>query len=69
MMCAEAPRLGSQLDGKSRNSFSDVDFEERLKAVRRYTFFVTPLLFLIKTSNVNFCLFTHYSGQHLSRRR
>ncbi|KAH1240077.1 hypothetical protein GmHk_07G018042 [Glycine max] len=31
----KAPRLSSQLDGKSRNDFLDVDFEERLKAVRR----------------------------------
>lgn len=37
MIWAEAPRLSSQLDGKSRNDFLDVDFEERLKAVRRYT--------------------------------
>lgn len=37
MACAEAPRLSSQLDGKSRNDFLDVDFEERLKTVRRCT--------------------------------
>lgn len=34
-LSSQAPRLGSQLDGKSRNNFSDVDFEERLKAVKR----------------------------------
>jgi len=37
MVCAEAPRLSSQLEGKSRNDFLDVDFEERLKTVRRCT--------------------------------
>ncbi|KAH1240079.1 hypothetical protein GmHk_07G018042 [Glycine max] len=34
-LSSQAPRLSSQLDGKSRNDFLDVDFEERLKAVRR----------------------------------
>ncbi|KAL5160169.1 hypothetical protein HKD37_07G017750 [Glycine soja] len=38
-LSSQAPRLSSQLDGKSRNDFLDVDFEERLKAVRRYTSF------------------------------
>ncbi|KRH63344.1 hypothetical protein GLYMA_04G169700v4 [Glycine max] len=37
MIWVEAPRLSSQLDGKSRNDFLDVDFEEQLKAFRRYT--------------------------------
>lgn len=31
----EAPRLSSQFDRKSRSNSLDVDFEERLKAVRR----------------------------------
>ncbi|WVZ25508.1 hypothetical protein V8G54_004052, partial [Vigna mungo] len=34
-LSSQAPRLSSQLDGKSRNDFLDVDFEERLKTVRR----------------------------------
>ncbi|MED6168977.1 hypothetical protein PIB30_017122 [Stylosanthes scabra] len=32
---APAPRLSSQLDGNSRNNTLDLDFEERLQAVRR----------------------------------
>ncbi|CAK8574562.1 unnamed protein product [Lathyrus sativus] len=32
---SQAPRLTSKLDGKSTNISSDIDFEERLKAVRR----------------------------------
>ncbi|TKY64710.1 hypothetical protein E2542_SST14608 [Spatholobus suberectus] len=34
-LSSQAPRLSSQVDGKSRNDFLDVDFEERLKSVRR----------------------------------
>ncbi|XP_020227388.1 uncharacterized protein LOC109808693 [Cajanus cajan] len=34
-LSSQAPRLSSQVDGKSRNQFLDVDFEERLKAVKR----------------------------------
>ncbi|KAG2379678.1 uncharacterized protein HKW66_Vig0164570 [Vigna angularis] len=34
-LSSQAPRLSSQLDGKSRNDFLDVDFEERLKTVTR----------------------------------
>lgn len=36
-LLAEAPGLNSQFEGKSGRSF-DIDFEERLETIRRYTF-------------------------------
>lgn len=69
MVWTEAPRLSSQLDGKSRNDFLDVDFEERLKTVRRCTLHFNYFTLSNYDQQCSVILFPHYTGQHLSRRR